>query len=106
MKLFAELDQHLRNLNFHGARRLACAAETGSVRQVMVCNQPVIQWRENSADRTSINPAVSVSSHATVNWAGIEAGAAANAKQALPQRAAQNPRAAVVEDHKMEFLRP
>ena len=48
MKLLAELDQHVGDLNLDRARRLARPAQARSVRQMVIGRQAVVKRREHS----------------------------------------------------------
>ena len=106
VQLLAQRDQHLGNRDFHGTRGLARAAQARSVRQMMIRRQPVVHRRQQRADRPRIHAAVSMAADVAKNRAGIQARAAANAKQALAQRTFENPRAAIVQQHDMKLFRP
>src|SRR5689334_16496281 len=105
MKLLAQPDEHLGNLNLDRARRLAGPAQARSVRQMMIRAQTVIKRSEHGADGPGINAAISMSADAAINGTRIEARTAANAKQTLAQGTAQNSRASIVENDEMKFLR-
>src|SRR5439155_18052933 len=104
VKLFAKADQHFGNLNLYRAGRLTRATQTRGVRQMMIRSQTVVERSEHGADRPGIDAAVGMPADAAINGARIEACAAANAKQALAQRARENARAPVIENDKMKFL--
>src|SRR5438067_5662183 len=106
MELLAEADEHLRNLNFDRAGSLTRPAEAGGVRQMMVGRQTVAEWCEHSTDRAGMDAAIGMAADAAINRAGIQASAAADAKQAFAQRAAENSRAAVIENDEVECFRP
>src|SRR4051812_2486471 len=75
------------------------------MRQVLVSFQAVVQRREDRADWPGVHTAVGVPADRSIDGACIQACAAANAKQTLAQRTAEDFRPAVIEQHQMELLR-
>ena len=70
-----------------------------------VVGHAVVQGRQDAADRPGVDAAVGVAADAAVDRAGVQAGAAADALQALAERRRQHPRPAVVQQHQVELLR-
>ncbi len=66
----------------------------------------VVQRRQDAADRPRVDAAVGVPADAAVDRAGVQAGAAADALQALAERRRQHARPAVVQEDQVELLGP
>src|SRR5687768_9475402 len=74
------------------------------MRQVMVRGQTVVQRCEDRADGAGVNATVGVSADCPINGASVQAGAAANAEQTLPQRTAENLGAPVIQQNEVELF--
>src|SRR5205814_2364448 len=87
-------------------RGLTRAAQRRGMRQVGIVLDAVVKRRQDAADRTGVDAAVSVPADAAIDGARVEARPAANALQALAKRRAEHARPAVVDDDEMELLGP
>ena len=106
--LCAQVQQHLRDVDLDRADLVARAAEARGVRQRGGVLDPDELRREDRADRARVHRAVGVTAGARVDRADVEAGAAADAVRApaRPTSSREHARAAVVEQHDVELLRP
>src|SRR5438105_3725940 len=75
------------------------------MREIGVFADTVVKRSQDAADRAGVNASISMAAYATIDRAGIEAGPAANALQALAEWRGENFRPAVVQKDKMKFLR-
>src|SRR4029450_9538200 len=98
VQTLAELHEHARNVDAHGADILARAAERGGVGEVLDCGIPLEHRGEEDPDGSRIRVAVGVAADLTVDGADIETSAAAQAVERLPQRARDLARAAIVHE--------
>ena len=106
-RLRAQVQQHLGNVDAHGARVEARAAQRGREGQRRALLDPLEHRRQDRADGPGVDRAIGMASGAAVDGADIEAGAAADAGEGLPSdRIREDARAAVVEQHEVEGLRP
>src|SRR5207253_5636598 len=102
--LAAELDQHPGNVDADGAGVGARAAERRGVRQLLHRAGAVEHRGQEDADRTRIRVAVRVAADLPVDGAHVEARAAAQAVERLPERAGDLRDAAVVEQDQVELV--
>ena len=103
----AQLQQHLRNIDLHRADLGARAAQAGSEGQAGLVRDPHELRRDDGADGSRVDPRKTVAADLAVDRAGVQTGAAANAVERLALAAVgQQPRAAVIEQHHVEFVGP
>src|SRR5579864_4640223 len=93
-------------INTHRADAGAGAAEGRCVRKVLELRAAQMRSK-HAADRTTVNRSVSMAADVAIDRAGIEAGATADTVQHLPLLGVgQQPAAAVIDQHYMEFFGP
>src|SRR5206468_61886 len=71
MLQLAQADEHVRNVDPHGTSRQAGPAQRRGVRQVRIFADAVVKRRQNAADRTGVDAAVSVAADSPIYWTGI-----------------------------------
>src|SRR6266540_2517668 len=95
----------MREIDFHGARLAARAAERTRKRKMFPILQATQMRRDDRADGAGISRAVGVAAHVAENWADIQARAATDAMQRIALLGVrQQLRAAVIEQHHVIFL--
>src|SRR5262245_6098327 len=104
--LLAQLKQHVRDVDLDGADLAACAAQTRSKRQIGSPLSPNQLRRQHSADRTRIDPAISMAADLLVDRAGIQASSAPDAVQGFTQVSiGKRLGPAIVKNHDVQLLR-
>ena len=104
-RIGAQAQQHIGDGDPHWADLLAGPAERAGLGQHMLVGQVGLEQRgQDRADRAGVDPAIGVAADRLINWAGIQAGPAANTHQRFGILAAHNLRAAIVEQHQVELL--
>src|SRR6185503_14722747 len=101
----AELHQHARDIDAHRAHVLAGAAEGRRMRQLLHRPIALEHGGEEDADGAGIRVPVGMATDLPVHGADIEAGAAAQTVERLPQRPRHLADASVVHENEMELLR-
>ena len=101
----AELSQHRRERDAHGADLLATSVEGAGVRQVVSPVEPHDERGQHRAHRPGVHPAVGVAADRVVHGTVVEARAAADAAQHLAELAREHRGPAVVDQHHVELLR-
>src|ERR1700729_595524 len=93
----------LVNVDLHGAYVGATAIERGSKRQFAIAVD--IEGRHhNDADRPHVGRAIAQAAAASIHWAGVHAGAAADALERRPEPFhRQSFRSAIVNDDDVHF---
>jgi hypothetical protein len=95
----------LRNVDLDRTHLGARATEAGSERQPGLVRDAHELRRDDGADGPRVDPRKTVAADLAVHRAGVQTGAAANAVKRLPLAAVgQQPRAAVIEQHHVEFV--
>ncbi|KGC40077.1 hypothetical protein DP42_5166 [Burkholderia pseudomallei] len=101
----AQLLEQRRQRNLHRTHFRAAPVQRARVRQIGIVLDALQQRRENGAHRPRIDPAVCMATDRAVHRAMVHARAAADAAQHVAEFAGEHPRAAVVDEHHVVFLR-
>ncbi len=102
----AQRPQHVWQGNAHGTDFLTTPVKRARVGQMPGFPQTDHQRRQHRAHRSRIDPAIGVAADRTVDGTVIHARATTNATQHLVKLVAEHLRAAVIEQHHVELLRP
>src|SRR5207249_12157602 len=95
----------VRDVDAHRTRRLTGTTQRRRMRQMRVLLDTVVQRSQDAADRTGIDSAISMTANAPINGARIQARPATDALQALAEGAAQDARAAIVQQDQVKLFR-